>query len=87
MSSWLRTTLQHSSQSYFGDQALFEGEGGTIGVMPALQELFPKADFFLTGVLGPGAGEHGPNESLYLPAAKKLTCCLAEVLASHCHFS
>src|SRR5690242_12601250 len=39
--------------------------------------------FCITGVLGPGSNAHGPNEFLHLPTARKLTLCVAEVLAAH----
>ena len=42
---------------------------------------FPKTQFFITGVLGPHANAHGPNEFLHLDYAKKLTACVSLVLA------
>ena len=40
-------------------------------------------DFLVTGVLGPHSNAHGPNEFLHLPTARRITCCVAEVLAQH----
>jgi len=51
--------------------------------MAMLGEKFPKAQFCITGVLGPGSNAHGPNEFLHLPTARKLTLCVADVLAAH----
>jgi di/tripeptidase len=34
-------------------------------------------------VLGPRSNAHGPNEFLHVPYAKKLTACVAAVLAAH----
>ncbi len=34
-------------------------------------------------VLGPHANAHGPNEFLHIPTAKKVTCCVAKVIAYH----
>jgi di/tripeptidase len=34
-------------------------------------------------VLGPGSNAHGPNEFIHLPTAKRLTCCVAEIIAAH----
>jgi hypothetical protein len=48
--------------------------------MAALAERFPDAQFHVTGVLGPGANAHGPDEFLHLPTAKRLTAVLATVL-------
>ena len=49
------------------------GEGGTIPFMGMLGELFPDAQFVVTGVLGPGSNAHGPNEFLHLPTARRVT--------------
>jgi len=83
MAPWLEETLQAGSKSYFGKPAMFMGEGGTIPFMQMLGEKFPKAQFCITGVLGPGSNAHGPNEFLHIPTARKLTLCVADVLAAH----
>jgi di/tripeptidase len=59
------------------------GEGGTIPFMAMLGEKFPEAQFVITGVLGPHSNAHGPNEFLHIPTAKRLSCCVADVLAAH----
>ena len=51
--------------------------------MGMLGQRFPEAQFFITGVLGPGSNAHGPNEFLDLPMARKLTACVADVIARH----
>ncbi len=33
--------------------------------------------------LGPGSNAHGPNEFLHIPTGKKLTACVASVIADH----
>jgi di/tripeptidase len=43
--------------------------------------MWPKAQFIVTGVLGPLTNAHGPNEFLHLAYTKKLTCAMAHVLA------
>jgi len=83
MAPWLEETLQAGSKAYFGKPAMFMGEGGTIPFMQMLGEKFPKAQFCITGVLGPGSNAHGPNEFLHIPTARKLTLCVADVLAAH----
>ena len=45
--------------------------------------IFPRAQFLITGVLGPKSNAHGPNEFLHIPYATKLTACVATVLAAH----
>lgn len=82
-SRWLDEAIYSSSNAYFNKAPMFSSEGGSIGVMPLLQEKFPKAQFFLTGAAGPNSNEHGPNESLHIPTARKIICCLAEVIAAH----
>ncbi len=56
---------------------------GTIPFMAMLGESFPEAQFLNTGVLGPKSNAHGPNEYLHIAYAKKLTACVARVIAGH----
>ena len=83
---WLEHALNQASQDFFGAAAMHMGEGGTIPFMGMLGQKFPDAQFLITGVLGPQANAHGPNEFLHLPTAKKLTCCVASVIAEHYKF-
>ena len=83
MAPWLEKALDDASQRHFGKPAMYMGEGGTIPFMYMLGEKFPKAQFCITGVLGPGSNAHGPNEFLHIPTARKLTLCVADVLATH----
>ena len=80
MQPWLDHALNTASKTYFGKPSLKISEGGSIGVITLLHQAFPNAQFVLTGVSGPHSNEHGPNESLCLPAAQKLACCLANIL-------
>lgn len=82
-SPWLTQAANQASKNYFGENAVYMGEGGSIPFMGMLGKKFPNAQFLITGVLGPGANAHGPNEFLHIPTAKKLTCCVAEIIASH----
>ena len=83
MAPWLDQALSAASQRHFGKPSMYMGEGGTIPFMHMLGEKFPKAQFCITGVLGPGSNAHGPNEFLHIPMAQKLTLCVASVLADH----
>ena len=78
---WLNEALQSASMTYFGKQPVFMGEGGSIPFMGLLSRKYPDAQFMVTGVLGPLSNAHGPNEFLHLPMVKKVTCCVAHVLA------
>jgi len=80
---WLEQSVQRASQAFYGREACFMGEGGTIPFMAMLGEKFPQAQFLITGVLGPRSNAHGPNEFLHLDYAARLTCCVAQVLADH----
>ena len=83
LAPWLHRALEAASNSFFGKPPAFMGEGGTIPFMSMLGERFPEAQFLITGVLGPHANAHGPNEFLHIPTAKKLTACVASVIADH----
>ena len=83
ISPWLEKALNDASKNYFNKPAVHMGEGWSIPFMGMLGKKFPEAQFLITGVLGPGSNAHGPNEFLHIPAAKKITCCVAEVIAKH----
>ncbi len=83
LAPWLGEAVDAASQHYFGAPAVYMGEGGSIPFMGMLGEKFPAAQFLITGVLGPGSNAHGPNEFLDIPTGKRVTCCIAEVLALH----
>jgi acetylornithine deacetylase/succinyl-diaminopimelate desuccinylase-like protein len=83
VASWLGESMSFASMTYFGKEAVYMGEGGSIPFMGMLGEKFPKAQFLITGVLGPNSNAHGPNEFLHVPTGKKLTSCVAQVLADH----
>jgi acetylornithine deacetylase/succinyl-diaminopimelate desuccinylase-like protein len=69
----------------FGAPLGFMGEGGTIPFMAMLGDQYPEAQFVITGVLGPNANAHGPNEFLHIPMAKRVTAAVAELLIAHAH--
>ena len=80
---WLAAAIEQASRSFFQKSAASMGEGGTIPFMGMLGRKFPKAQFVITGVLGPESNAHGPNEYLHIPTAKKLSACVASILADH----
>mmetsp|Transcript_2786 Transcript_2786/g.3271 ORF Transcript_2786/g.3271 Transcript_2786/m.3271 type:complete len:486 (-) Transcript_2786:1193-2650(-) len=81
---WLEQAAELASQRFYGKSAMYLGEGGTIPFMAMLGDMFPEAQFLITGVLGPKSNAHGPNEFLHIDYSEKLTCCLISVLSSHC---
>jgi acetylornithine deacetylase/succinyl-diaminopimelate desuccinylase-like protein len=80
---WLKQAVDDASQQFYGKPSAAVGEGGTIPFMAMLGKHFPDAQFLITGVLGPHSNAHGPNEFLHVPYAKKLTACVAFVIAAH----
>ena len=78
---WLEEAIERASNQFYGESASALGEGGTIPFMAMLGEKFPEAQFIITGVLGPASNAHGPNEFLHIPYAKKLSSCVASILA------
>ncbi|MGE0517900.1 MAG: M20 family metallopeptidase [Candidatus Binatia bacterium] len=83
LAPWLAESLAKASRDYFGPEACYYGEGGTIPFMGMLGARFPRAQFVITGVLGPRSNAHGPNEFLHLATGARLTACIAQVLADH----
>lgn len=83
LESWLESSLKNASREFFGKETCYMGEGGTIPFMAMLGEKFPRAQFMITGVLGPRSNAHGPNEFLDIQTGMRLTGCVARVLADH----
>ena len=81
--AWLEQAVDAASRAHFGEPAMWMGEGGTIPFMAMLGAQFPRAQFLITGVLGPRSNAHGPNEFLHLGYAARLTAAVADVLAAH----
>ncbi len=81
--AWLNKAINEASMATFGKPAVSMGEGVSIPFMGMLGRKFPKAQFLITGVLGPEANAHGPNEFLHLPTVKKLTACVCHTLMAH----
>ena len=70
----------------FGKKAYSTAEGAGIPVVNSFMKINPHTNFLITGVLGPEANGHGPNEFLHIPYTKKLTRMISLVVgkcASH----
>jgi acetylornithine deacetylase/succinyl-diaminopimelate desuccinylase-like protein len=80
---WLNESMNKASNEYFGKDVVYWGMGGSIPFMGMLAEKFPESQFIVTGLLGPKSNAHGPNEFLHIPMGKKLTMCVANVIADH----
>lgn len=80
--AWLSAAADAASRRHFGAAARYMGTGGTIPFMKMLGDRFPDVAFLVTGVLGPNANAHGPNEFLDIACAERITSCVADVLAA-----
>ena len=85
LAPWLEKAVDSASKEAFGKPVAYMGEGGTIPFMGMLGEKFPKTQFVITGVLGPHANAHGPNEFLHIPTGKRVTVAVAHMIAAHHH--
>jgi acetylornithine deacetylase/succinyl-diaminopimelate desuccinylase-like protein len=83
LADWLEQSVDAASRTFFGPPPAYMGEGGSIPFMGMLGEKFPGAQFLITGVLGPHSNAHGPNEFLHIPTGKRVTACVAKVVADH----
>ncbi len=83
LAPWLAEALTAASQACFAHPPARLGEGGTIPFMRWLAERYPDAQVLAAGVLGPGSNAHGPDESLHLPTAERVTGALALLLDAH----
>ncbi|MBV8979200.1 MAG: M20/M25/M40 family metallo-hydrolase [Alphaproteobacteria bacterium] len=83
LAPWLAASLERASTAHFGKTVAFMGEGGSIPFMAMLGKRYPETQFVVTGVLGPHSNAHGPNEFLDISTAKKVSACIADVLADH----
>ena len=81
--AWLTDACDAASAAGWGKPCAYHGEGGSIPFMGMLGELFPMAQFVVTGVLGPGSNAHGPNEFLHIDFTKKVIAAVAVILAAH----
>ncbi|MHB8680392.1 MAG: zinc-binding metallopeptidase family protein, partial [Rudaea sp.] len=83
LAEWLEASVDAASREFFGPPPAYNGEGGSIPFMGMLGEKFPGAQFLITGVLGPHSNAHGPNEFLHIPTGKRVSMCVAQVVADH----
>jgi acetylornithine deacetylase/succinyl-diaminopimelate desuccinylase-like protein len=79
---WLVRALDEASMAAYGKEAAWLGEGGSIPFMNMLGARFPRAQFVITGVMGPQSNAHGPNEFLHIAFAKGLTASVAHVVGA-----
>ena len=84
MEPWLQAALEEATGRVFQDGPPgYIFEGGSIPFLGMLQDMFPMAQFCVTGVLGPHSNAHGPNEFLDIEYCKRVVSCVAGVVAGH----
>ena len=83
MTPELSKIVVDASKTFCGNDPILYGEGGSIPFLSSLAEKFPKAQFLITGVLGPESNAHGANEMLEIAYTKKLICSLSYIIASY----
>ena len=79
---WLSEALHTASLTYFDKTCAHMGEGGSIPFMRMLLDMFPNAQFLVTGAAGPGSNMHAPNEFLHIDYSARLTMCVAQIVAT-----
>ncbi|MGE5339838.1 MAG: M20/M25/M40 family metallo-hydrolase, partial [Gemmatimonadota bacterium] len=80
--AWLKQAADQASRAVFGRESAWTGSGGTIPFMSMLGQKFPRAQYLITGVLGPKSNAHGPNEFLHIPYVKQLSSAVARVITA-----
>ncbi len=79
---WFRSACDESSKALWGKPAMRIGEGGSIPILNLFEAQFPRAQFAVTGVLGPGSNAHNADESLDLAYTEKFIAAVGYLTAS-----
>lgn len=83
LSPWLDRAIKEAGAAFYdGKPARSFGQGGSIPFFSELEKMYPETEMIALGLLGPNTNADGPNEMIYLPYAKKLTCSLAHIIAA-----
>lgn len=80
---WLENAIQRASLEFHKRPAINMSEGGSIPFMGILGELFPIAQFVITGILHPESNAHGIDENFSIAYLKKTLACLAYIVGTH----
>ncbi|MGH3877686.1 MAG: M20/M25/M40 family metallo-hydrolase [Actinophytocola sp.] len=86
LAPWLQSTLDSLSETVFGGNPwLTIRLGGSIPFMGSrsLADMYPEAQFVVTGALSSDSNPHVPDEWLNIPHAKRITESVAHILAAH----
>jgi acetylornithine deacetylase/succinyl-diaminopimelate desuccinylase-like protein len=80
---WLQSTLDTLSDSVFGNPWRTIGIGGSIPFMGLLAEMYPEAQFVVTGAAGRDSNTHVPDEWLNIDQAMRVTQSVALIIDAH----
>jgi acetylornithine deacetylase/succinyl-diaminopimelate desuccinylase-like protein len=83
LAPWLRSTLDELGASVFGAPWRTVGVGGSIPFVALLAQMYPAAQFVVTGASGPGSNTHVPDEWLGIDQAVRVTESIALILDAH----
>jgi acetylornithine deacetylase/succinyl-diaminopimelate desuccinylase-like protein len=83
LAPWLRAALDTVSKTVYDAPWSTVGLGGSIPFMGMLGEMYPAAQFLVTGACGADSNIHVPNEWLHLGQAARVTTSVAHVLHAH----
>ncbi|KAJ9455791.1 Cys-Gly metallodipeptidase DUG1 [Diplonema papillatum] len=84
---WCKKLLETASRSAFSRPLARLSVGGSIPFMGMLGDMYPAAQFCITGILGPQSNAHGPNEFLHIDYTQRLIVGLTRVLFGHANES
>jgi acetylornithine deacetylase/succinyl-diaminopimelate desuccinylase-like protein len=83
LAPWLAAALERAGEVVFGKPHRSIGVGGSIPFMEMLGRLYPRAQFLVTGALGPDSNMHVPDEWLNIAFAEQVTEAVAHVIDAH----
>jgi acetylornithine deacetylase/succinyl-diaminopimelate desuccinylase-like protein len=83
LAPWLAEALRRAADLVFGNPHRSIGVGGSVPFMELLGRLYPRAQFVITGALGPDSNMHVPDESLNIAFAEQVTEAVAHIIDAH----
>lgn len=76
----LDAIVHEASQQVFSKPYMAIGGGGSIPFMGLLAEVYPSAQFIVTGGMGNDGHAHGPNEFLDIEYCRKVITCISLII-------
>lgn len=76
----IQNALYKASNTVFGADPLFYGDGASIPLTNLLSQLWPESQIMVSGCAGPDSNPHGYDESLDLPYTIRFTSAFTQFL-------